>query len=62
MAASEWQRVDGKEMFAGIGWQRERVAGGVWIAVCGWQRVGSGVWLAEGEWLHVDGRVWQAAR
>jgi len=57
MAASEWQRVDGKEMLAGIGWQRERVDGGVWIAVCGWRLVGRGVWLAGGEWPDVDGRM-----
>ena len=37
MVASEWQRVDGREMLAGIGWQRERVDGSVWIAVCGWR-------------------------
>jgi len=42
MAASERQRVDGREMLAGIGWQQERVDGGVLIAVCGWQRVGHG--------------------
>ena len=42
MAASEWQRVDGREMLAGIGWQREPVDGGVWIATCGWQRVNGG--------------------
>jgi len=42
MAASERQRVDGREMLAGIGRQKERVDGGVWIAVCGWRRVGHG--------------------
>jgi len=29
MTASERQRVDGKEMLVGIGWQREQVDGGM---------------------------------
>ena len=42
MATSERQRVDGREMLAGIGWQRERVDGGVWIAACGWRQGNGG--------------------
>ena len=42
VTASEWQRVDGGEMLAAIGWQRERVDGGVWIAACRSLRMAGG--------------------
>jgi len=52
-------------MLAGIGWQRERVDGGVRIDAYCWRRVDGGVWLAltmaACEWRHVDGGMWMAA-
>jgi len=65
MVASERQRIDGREMLAGIGWQREQVDGGVWITACCWCQVDGGVWLtlrmAACGWQHVVGGMWMAA-
>jgi len=59
VVACGWRHVDGGEMLAGIGWQRERVDGSVWIAACCWHRVDGGVRLAlrmaACGWWHVDG-------
>jgi hypothetical protein len=63
------QRAGGGEMLAAIGWQRERVGGGVWIATCCWRRLdgvwcrlwlaasGLPVWLAASKWQRVYGGV-----
>ena len=57
MAVSEQQQVDGREMLAGNGWQRERVDGGVWIAVCGWRHMDCRMRLARmaaSGWWHAE--------